>query len=454
MTKSAPKLTQNPVLSTLIKMAVPMLGGAFAMNAFNLTDTWFVAQLGTLPLAAMSFSFPVVMLLNNIIWGLSTSATAVVSHALGREDKTSARLITTDTLILTALIVICFTIGGLLTIDPIFTMLGADRNILPMIREYMIIWYLGIIFMIFPMMAGDIIRATGDMVSPSVIMVVVSILNMILDPIMIFGMFGFPHMGIRGAALATVIARAISSLLMFWILIKRHDLLALQMPKLKRMFASWKEVLEIGLPSSFTNILIPVSGAVITRIVAGYGETAVAACGAGARVELFAFMIPMTLGVSLVPFVGQNYGANRLDRVLKAQRYSNIFAFSFGIIIAFTFGFFSGNIARLFSDDPAVINILTDYLIIVPLGYGMMEIHRYSGYFLNGLKQPAHAAGVNILRILVLLIPLSLLGGYFFNLTGIFWGRALADIIAGGCGMLWAKNILNKVMNKQKQPAA
>ncbi|MGD8779634.1 MAG: MATE family efflux transporter [Ignavibacteria bacterium] len=287
---TAPKLTQKPVLSTLVKMAVPMLGGAFAMNAFNLTDTWFVAQLGTIPLAAMSFSFPVVMLLNSITWGLSTGATAVISHALGKHDKESARHITTDTLILTTIIVICITVLGLLTIDEVFIMLGADSTVLPLIREYMTIWYLGIAFMIYPMMTSDIIRATGDTVSPSVIMVIVSILNMILDPIMIFGMFGFPQMGIKGAALATVLSRALSNILMFWILIKRHNLLSICIPKLHNMIASWKKVLEIGLPSSFTNILVPISGAIITRIVA--------ATGAGARLEMFAFMIPMALGVS------------------------------------------------------------------------------------------------------------------------------------------------------------
>ena len=429
-------------------MAVPMLGGTFAMNAFNLTDTWFVAQLGTLPLAAMGFSFPVVMFLMSITRGLGTGATAVVSHALGRHDHELAKRITTHTLILAALVVICVSVGGLLTIDPVFTMLGAEQTVLPLIHQYMTIWYLGVVFMMFPMMAGDIVRATGDTVSPSLIMVLSSVLNMILDPIMIFGLWGFSSLGIRGAALATLLSRAVSCFAVLWILSHRHHLFAWRIPSWHTMLASWKEVLTIGLPSSLSNILIPISGAVITRIVAHYGEPAVAACGAASRIEMFAFMIPMTLGVSLVPFVGQNYGANRLDRIRDGQRYSYSFAFVFGIVIAISFALFSDHLARLFSRDQAVIAVLTHYLSIIPLGYGMMEIHRYSGFFLNGLKQPLHSTGVNVMRILGLLIPFSFLGGQFFGIKGIFWGRALADIIAGCVGMIWANAILKKIIHQ------
>jgi putative MATE family efflux protein len=453
-TRPAPKLTQKPVLFTLFAMAVPMLGGTFAMNAFNLTDTWFVAQLGTLPLAAMGFSFPVVMFLMSITRGLGTGATAVVSHALGRHDHELAQRITTHTLILVAFVVTGVSIGGLLTIDPVFRMLGAEQTVLPLIRQYMTIWYLGVVFMMFPMMAGDIVRATGDTVSPSLIMVLSSVLNMTLDPIMIFGLLGFPRLGIRGAALATLLSRAVSCFFVLWILAHRHHLLALRIPSWQSMLASWREVLSIGLPSSFSNILVPISGAVITRIVAHYGEAAVAACGAASRIEMFAFMIPMTLGVSLVPFVGQNYGANRLDRVRDGQRYSYSFAFVFGIVIAISFAVFAGHLAKLFSQDQAVLAVLTRYLSIIPLGYGMMEIHRYCGFFLNGIKQPLHATGVNVMRIIGLLIPLSFAGGALFGIEGVFWGRAAADIIAGCVGMLWANTILNRVIRQIEQDRA
>lgn len=446
--ESAPKLTRQSVVRTLFSMAVPMLGGTFAMNAFNLTDTWFVSKLGTLPLAAMSFSFPVVMFLLSIVMGLGIGATAVVSHAMGRHDMDRARRLATDTLILAVLVVVTVSITGLLTIDPLFRLLGADDAVLPLIREYMTVWYLGVVFMVMPMMAGNVIRATGDTVTPSMMMALSSILNMILDPIMIFGYLGCPAMGIRGAALATLLARAVSCVTVLWILYSRHKLLDVSRPKLSETLNSWREVLNIGLPSSLSNILVPISGAVITRIVTRFGAPAVAACGAASRIEMFAFMIPMALGISLVPFVGQNYGANRLDRVRAGQWYSYGFAFVYGIFMALLFHGFSDKLAGLFSRDPEVISVLTQYLSIIPIGYGLMEIHRYSGFFLNGIREPMHATGVNVMRIVVFLVPFSFAGGAWWGINGIFWGRALADVLAGSLGVVWSSRVLGRVMNR------
>lgn len=445
---TAPKLTRRPVASTLFRMALPMLGGTFALNAFNLTDTWFVAQLGTLPLAAMGFSFPVVMFLVSITFGLGTGATAVVSHALGSGDHELAKRITTHALILSVCIVALVSVVGLLTIDPLFRLIGANDTVLPMIHEYMTIWYLGVVFMVVPMIANNIIRATGDTVLPSMIMVLSSALNIILDPIMIFGWMGFPSMGIRGAALATLISRAVAGGVVLWFLHRRYKLLAFIIPTWASMWHSWKEVLKIGLPSCLSNVLVPISGAVITYIVAQYGEEAVAACGAASRIEMFAFMVPMALGVTLVPFVGQNFGAQRLDRVQEAQRISYAVAFCFGIVVAIIFGLFSRHLAALFSQDPEVVSILTHYLTIIPIGYGMMELHRYSGFFLNGIKKPLHSAGVNITRILVLLIPLTVVGSLLYGLEGLFWGRIICDLISGVVGMVWSRRVLSNLIRQ------
>lgn len=441
-----PKLTQRPVLKTLVSMAVPMLGGTFAMNAFNLTDTWFVAQLGTLPLAAMGFSFPVVMFLISVTFGLGTGVTTVVSHALGSGDHELARRLTTHTLILSVCIVILISIAGLLTIDPLFRLIGANETVLPLIHEYMTIWYLSVVVVVLPMIANNVIRATGDMVMPSLIMVLSSVLNMILDPIMIFGFLGFPAMGIRGAALATFLSRAVAGVLVLWLLNRRYKLLILEVPSWPVMWRSWKEVLAIGLPSSLSNVLVPISGAVITYIVAQHGPEAVAACGAASRLEMFAFMIPMALGVSLMPFVGQNFGAKRLDRVKEAQRLSYAFALIFGVVIAIVFALFARNLAALFSDDPDVIDIMGRYLTIIPIGYGMMELHRYSGFFLNGIRKPLHSAALSVVRVVVLLVPLSILGSMLFGLEGVFWGRIVCDLLSGVVGMVWSHRILKTLM--------
>ncbi len=283
------------------------------------------------------------------------------------------------------------------------------------------------------------------MMLPSLIMVLSAALNIVLDPIMIFGFMGFPAMGIRGAALATLVARAVSGLVVLWFLNRRYQLLILKIPSWPEMLRSWKEVLAIGLPSSLSNVLLPIAGAVTIYFVAQYGEAAVAACAAASRLEMFAFMVPMALGVSLMPFVGQNFGARRLDRVKEAQRLSYLFAFVFGMIIAIIFTVFARKLAGLFSEDLDVIEILARYLTIIPIGYGMVELHRYCGFFLNGVRKPIHSASLSVVRVVVLLIPLTVAGSFFFGLTGIFWGRLACDLISGTVGFVWSQRVIRTV---------
>jgi len=434
-------------------MAVPMLAGTFSMTAYNLTDTYYVARLGTPSLAAMSFTFPIVMLLASAIMGLGMGVTASVSHALGRHDRDRARRLATHALILCVLIAVGLSFIGHLTVGPVFRLLGAQGEILSLTCEYMRVWYWGIVTMVVTMTASNIVRATGNTVAPSILMMIGAFLNVLLAPIMIFGYLGFPRWGIFGAALATVLSQGVSGIFIVWILHRRHRLLLLVVPTWKELRASWAEVLRLGIPCCLTSLLIPISGAIVTRMVATYGVEAVAACGAAGRIEMFAFLVPMALGFSLVPFVGQNFGANRLDRVIRGRFLSNVFVFLWGGFVCIVLAFTGRSIAGIFSQDAQVIDILTLYLRIVPIGYGMMEIHRYTGFFLNGVQKPFHATFVNVLRIGVLLIPLSLIGSRYMGLKGIFGGRVVADIVSALVGLRWGQGVLNTlVKNSSKEP--
>jgi len=446
------RLTEGPVGRLLFRLALPMLGGTFAMTAFNLADTYFVSRLGTLPLAAMGFTFPVVMFIACIVRGLGMGTTSVVSRVIGSGDHDTARHVTTHNLILAFLVVVVFSAAGLLTMDPVFRALGATDEVLPLIREYMVVWYAGIAFMVIPMMANDVIRATGDTVWPSLIMIFGSLVNVVLDPLLIFGLLGCPRLGLRGAALATVIARGTTLVASLLVLHRRHGLVEFALAPLRVMWASWRRVLHIGIPSSATNLLLPISTGVITRVVAGFGEEAVAACGAGGRMEMFAFMIPMALGVSLVPFIGQNWGAGRLDRVNLCRTYSNRFALYWGVCCAVGFMLVSNPMARLFSKDPRVVDILALYLSIIPLGYGMREIHRYVGFAFNAIGQPLSSAGINAMRVLGLLIPCTLLGARWLGLPGVFWGTVVADVAAACLALLWARWLFRNIGLAQPVP--
>lgn len=431
------RLIDNSVKRTLFGMAFPMLAGTVAMNTYNLADTWFVSKLGTDPLAAMGFTFPVVMLLTFIAGGIGTGVTTLTSHAIGRGDSRNAGRTVTHGVLLIVSVASLLTIIGYLTMSEVFTRLGADSNTMPLVKGYMKTWYTGALFMAFPMMGNGILIALGDSRSASLFMASGAVLNCLLDPVMIFGWFGFPALGIKGAALATVLSQAFSSLWLFYLLTARHRLLHLYRPEFSLLLNTWKRILGFAVPGSISMILMPISSAVITALVSRHGNPAVAGVSAAGRIEMFAFIIPMALGMSLVPFVSQNYGAGRFDRIYESKVYSTRFAFYYGIFISAVFYITAPFLAGMFTDDPRVYEIFILYVRTVSFGYGMMEIHRYGGFFLTGLHRPVLATTLNAVRVLAFLVPLSFLGNYYFGITGIFAGRLITDWSAGIIAFIW-----------------
>jgi len=435
-------LVQGNVKRTLFRMAFPMLAGTVAMNAYNFADTWFVAKLGTLPLAAMGFSFPVIMLLTFIAGGIGTGVTTLFSHAIGRHDQESAARLVTHGIVLTMIAAGLMSIAGYMSVTTVFTWLGADAVTLPLIGDYMRTWYMGAVFMVLPMMGNGILISVGDSKSASLFMLLGPIINVILAPVMIFGFMRFPALGMFGAALATVLSQAVSTIWLFFLLGKKHRLLGINNWRTDDFFHSCRSILRFAIPSIFSMMLMPISSAVITGILSRFGNEAVAACGAAIRIESLAFIIPMALGMSMTPFISQNFGAGRLDRIREAKTVSTGFALIYGGFVTVVFFLGAPLLATIFTEDPKVTEILIAYVRTVSFGYGMMEVHRYCGFILTGMQRPAAATVLNALRILVFLIPLSYIGVHIWGIRGVFAGRLITDLTVGSIGLVWISRVL------------
>ncbi len=437
-------LVDCSVKDTLISMARPMLAGTFAMNLFSITDAWFVSKLGTFPLAAMSFAIPIVMLLTCLAMGLGTGITTLASHAVGRLDNQAAARLVSHGLIFVVAMAACISLGGYLSIDTVFVRLGAGEDTLPFIRGYMSIWYIGSTFMALPMVGNGLLIAMGDSRSASHCMILSTLFNAAVNPLLIFGLLGMPAMGIAGSALATVFAQLISTLWMLLLLSRKHRLLVFNDLCLKGIYASIVSILKFGIPAMMSMLLLPLASGIMTWILSGFGSGVVAAGGAAGRIEMLAFIIPMALGISLTPFVSQNVGANRMDRVYEAFRFSTLFALLYGAFIAIVFYIAAPWMAEAFSEDPQVVSTLVAYIRITSIGYGMTEVHRYCTFFLVGMHKPKQSLMLNCLRVLVLLIPLAYLGSRVIGIDGVFAGRLAADILAGAVGWTWIMKKLKR----------
>ena len=428
------KLTEGPVGRTLVRLTIPMAFAIFTMIAFNLADRAFLGRLGTAELAAISFTFPVVMIVGSIAQGIGVGMSAVISRSIGQGNQDRVQRLTTDGLALAFIIVALLSIVGLATINPVFRMLGATDQTLPLIRQYMTIWYVGVCFVIIPMTGNAAIRATGDMKTPAAIMMTAAAINVVLDPLMIFGIGPFPAMGIQGAALATMIARAMSLAASLWVLIRREQMVTFARPRLSETLDSWRKILFVGVPAAGTQLLVPLSTAVITGLVATYGATAVAGFGVASRVEAFGLGIVMALSATVTPFSGQNWGADRPDRVREAVSLAQRFALLWGLGLFGVYFLLGTPIAKIFTTDTSVIPVVRDYLRIVPVGYGLVGVLMVSTSALNALGRPLHSAGLSLLRLFVLYLPLAFLGARLFNLNGVFAAAAVASVVAGAGG--------------------
>ncbi len=435
-------LTEGKIGSQLFKLTVPMTWGILAFFTFNLIDTYFIGQLGTVELAAIAFTFPVTTILENIGFGLATGASSVISRAIGKGDQDLIKILTTNSLILAVLIVAFLVAIGLMTIEPLFKTLGATSEILPAIKDYMRIWYLGMIFFVVPMVANHAIRAAGNTIVPSLIITVAAGINLVLDPILIFGWGDFAGLEIVGAALATLISRGISMLAALTYLYCRAKMLSFSVPEIEKIQTAWKNILEISIPTALSLSIIPLSMGFITNLIASYGNFAVAGFGIALRIENLILVPIIALSTVIIVFVGQNWAALNYSRVNRSLALSFQFSLFWGIIIAVLFGLSSKTITNIFNDNPDVINVVRSYLILVPISYTALGIVYLSNSSFNALGKPLLSLGITLSRMLVLYLPLAYLGSWLFGLNGIFLSFCLSNLIMGMASLIWNRKIL------------
>jgi len=431
------RLTEGNVGSTLVKLTIPMVWGVLSIIAFNLVDTYYVGQLGTKPLAAMSFTFPVVMTLGSLSMGLGVGASSVISRAIGEGDHQRVQKFTTNSLTLAVTAVVIFVILGLLTIDPLFTALGATADVLPLIRDYMQIWYIGMVFLVVPMVGNSAIRASGNTLTPSLIMIFAAVINIVLDPLLILGIGGFPRLELQGAALATVVARGTTLIAALLVLHFKERMLYLKLPSVEDTLWCWKDILYVGLPAAASSMINPISIGVVTSLLAGFGAEAVAAFGIASRIESLALIAVMSLSASIAPFVGQNWGAKKYARVGKALQLSFLFCLLSGLIGAAILALTAPSLVAFFDQNPDVVRIASQYLWIVPISYAGAGIILVANSAFNALGKPIPSVVMTVVRMFVLYIPLAYFGGQLYGVNGIFAAACISNLIVGIGAYLW-----------------
>ncbi len=381
-------LTEGPVWKALTHVSAPMSFGILAVMSVGLADAYFLGQLGETPLAAIGFIFPVTAAFASLAIGLSAGANAVVSQSLGREDdrSTTARYALHAfglgiTLAAAMALLVWFTHHW------IFTAMGASAGVLGEISRYMPFWSLSFPLLAAMMIVNAIFRAHGSGSLSAAIMVLAAIINVALDPLLIFGWGPVPSLGTEGAAIASAVGRGTAAIVAILYAI-RAGYLDFGVTFMKDLRSSMGQLLNISAPAAFSNAINPAGMALVTAAVATLGDAAVAGFGAATRVQSLVIVAMLALSAGIGPVVGQNWGADKQDRARRALTQSSLFCIIYGLGVGLVLAVFADPIAKAIASDANAAGYTGAYLRLVGwslFGYGVVIVT-------NALT-PSHASG-------------------------------------------------------------
>lgn len=424
-------LLTDSVGTTIYRTTVPTTIGAIALILYYLADTYFVSMLGTAPLAALGFTFPATIMITYFGVGLGIGTSALVARAIGSNNQEQAAELTFASILIALLVGVLAIFPSLWIIDLLFPAMGATDDLMPFIKSFLGYWVFGIPFLLIQFAGTSVIRAGGNARLHGIMMMAGAGLNTILDPILIFGFGPFPEMGIAGAALATVITWGLGIIVICWYLWSQERLLVFQLPTLRSLLSAWKKLMKITLPAACANMITPLATGVITVTLAGYGTLAVAAYSVVSRLEALILIVVLGMSMSLPPFISQNFGAKRFDRVQEGLRLSLKFVVVLQLCLYLLVALTAPFIATLFTDDQQIRDIITLVLRILPASYAFQGMVVLSASCFNALHAPRNALFSSLLRFFVFYVPLALLGSHLAGIKGLFIGAAIGNVLAG-----------------------
>lgn len=434
------RFTGGGLFSGIFYLAWPMFVSGVLQNMQSLIDLFWVGRLGRNSVAAISLSGTVMMLMFPVILGLSTGVVAIVSRSVGSGDYGRAAETSGQALLAGLAFGIVAGAIGFIFAEDLLKILGGAPDVVGIGAEYLSISFLGLIPVFVFFMASSVLRASGNAVIPMLSMLAANLLNIALDPVLIFGLLGAPRLEARGAALATALSQAVAMMVICGLLFSgKYEGFRMQLRHFKpRVMVIWS-LLRIGLPSSGQLLARSLMTLVLMRIVAGFGTAAVAAYGIGMRFHMMALMPAFALGGAATTMVGQNLGAANPGRAARAAWLATGICVLFMILVFFLLVPFAPVIARLFSASEDVIRISVSYLRIVTPFYVFVAFSIVLGRAVNGAGDTVPPMITTILALWVFQVPLALLLPKVFcpPTNGIWFAIGVAVTIHGVMNAAW-----------------
>ena len=438
------KLTRGDIRGHLVTQTTPMIIGVAAMMSVGLIDAYFIGQLGSAELAAVSLIFPISIALSSLGIGVMVGINSIVSRALGAGDYEIAASRGNIGIAFALLVGIAMAALLIALLDPLFRLMQADDELLPIIRTYMVPFALGFPLVMIMMGVNGVMRGQGEARKTSYVSICYAAANWVLDPILITGAFGFDGFGIAGAAYATNAGWGIAIILALFLL-KGTDLPFNPSKIRKEQIApSIKSLTSVAGPAGFSNAINPIGLSVLTALVATQGQDAVAGFGAAGRIQSFAVVPLLALSGAIGSIVGQNWGARQYGRAQQAMRWAAGFCILYGLFIAVLLVAASDWFAGLFSENPDVVGEFSRYLTIAAWGYAGFGLLIVSNGALNSVGKAGWALTQSAFRVFVIMMPIAWLLRADWGSDAIYSAELAANLIGGGIALFVVLRILGR----------
>ncbi|WP_215508819.1 MATE family efflux transporter [Peptoniphilus sp. EMRHCC_23] len=418
-------LNEENIDKALFKLGIPMVISLLVAALYNVVDTYFVSSLGKEAVAAVSVAFPIQLIFLGIGLTFGAGAGSYISRLLGGNNKKEASIVATVALISSAILGIITAIALFCYLEGVLKFMGAIPSIIEISKSYTGIFIVGGILGTINVTLGNLAVAQGAAKISLKAMIVGSISNLILDPIFIFGL----NLGVRGAAIATLIARVITSLMYLIYFVGDKNLIEIKLSNFKPTLTIYKEVLNMGISMLLLQILQTISISKISYAASFYGEEAIAAMGIVLRIVTLGTNVVFGYMKGLQPLAGFNYGAKNYERVREAIKASIKWTSVFCIVWTLIIYVFAPSILSIFGTDENVLNIAVLALragVIMFITFGFQ--FTYSTLYLS-MGKALGGVFLNSLRQGIIFIPIILLLPKFMGLNGVIYAQTVSDLI-------------------------
>lgn len=448
---SGQDLTSGNLKKQLWSLAWPIMLSIFFYTLYNIVDTIWVGRLSAEAIAAVSISQIALFVMVSLGMGITVGSGVVIAMKIGAKDQKGAEQVLGQSFVLAALFGFFFTLMSLLFVDTILNAAGAVGEVFPLAKDYFLIVSGGSVLMFLLMTIVFAFNAQGDSFTPTKLFAISTLLNVVLDPILIFGYGPIPSLGVVGAAVATLISQALFICLALRILGRETQMIPFRFRRLSMEWSSVREVFRIGLPASLSQVIQPIGLATLMYLAAqSFGEIGTVAFSIAFRVEFFAYLPAIGFGFGSMAIIAQNVGAQNIERAKDAYTLALVYGAGAACVLGLLGVIFSKYVIHIFTSDPVIVSDVQMYLVVVGLSYAFLATSLIVTTVFQAVGRSWFGFWITLFRYMVLTVPVAIVLIHVFDSMNVVWSAlAIGNVLSALVGVWWVRRYFKRITSPQ-----